>query len=177
MSGPPGPASRLWPVAIIGVLAVTVVANLAILRVASGPGASALEPDAYARAVAWDSTAAVRAASATLGWTASATISAAARGGARVRVVLVDRAGRPIDGAIVRVEAIHNREMRRVRGTLPAAASAEGAYEEALPLVRRGMWELRLDASRGNERFVASLRAELDPAPASPGAKARAVGR
>lgn len=155
-------AGRLWPVAIVGVLAVTVVANLAILQVAGDPDAFTPEPDAYAKAVAWDSTLEVRAASAALGWQAIGGIAALEGEPARARVVVTlrDREGRPVEGALVRVEAIHNRQARRIRATLPAAAGAAGAYAATLPLARPGMWELRLDAERPGELFVTSLRVE-----------------
>ena len=157
-------AGRMWPAALVAVLAVTVLANVAILRVASDPDAAAIEPDAYAKAVAWDSTAAARDASRALGWEATARLVPA---GDRVRVVvtLTDRDGLPVVGARVRVEAIHNGLARRESADLPAvatgAAADAGAYAALLPLSRPGLWELRVDAVRGDGRFVTSLRAEL----------------
>ena len=164
MNGRPGLVARMWPIAIAGVLAITVVANVAILRVASEPDAFTMEPDAYAKAVAWDSTLEVRAASAALGWQATGGIAAVEDEPTRARVVLTlrDRDGRPVTGAHVRVEAIHNRQAQRVQATLPpAGAGAEGAYAAVLPLARGGLWELRVDAERAGERFVTSLRTEL----------------
>jgi hypothetical protein len=168
-------AGRLWPIAIVGVLAVTVVANVAILQVASEPDHFTMEPEAYAKAVAWDSILEVRAASAALGWHATGRVVAVEGVPARARVIvtLCDRGGRPVEGALVRVEAIHNRQARRLRATLPASAGASGAggaagaagqYGATLPLSRPGLWELRVDAERAGERFVTSLRADLEPA-------------
>jgi hypothetical protein len=165
-------AGRLWPIAIVGVLAVTVVANVAILQVASEPDHFTMEPEAYAKAVAWDSILEVRAASAALGWHATGRVVAVEGVPARARVIvtLCDRGGRPVEGALVRVEAIHNRQARRLRATLPASAGAGGAagaageYAATLPLSRPGLWELRVDAERAGERFVTSLRADLEPA-------------
>jgi nitrogen fixation protein FixH len=154
-------AGRLWPAALVAVLAVTVLANVAILRLASDPGASALEPDAYAKAVAWDSTASARDRSAALGWTATARLEPAAAG-ARVTVSLSDRGGAPVAGARVTIEAIHNGLVRRPAATLaPADSAAAGTYVAGLPLTRPGLWEIRVRAEHGGERFVTSLRAEL----------------
>lgn len=154
---------RLWPAVLVAVLAITVVANVAILRLASDPDAGAIEPDAYSKAVAWDSTAAARDASSALGWTLIARLEpAAAGGGARVVASLRDRAGAPVEGARVRVEAIHNGLARRFVADLAPAPDA-GSYAAALPLPRPGQWELRVHAARGAERFVTSVRVELAP--------------
>jgi nitrogen fixation protein FixH len=168
-------AGRLWPAALAAVLAVTVVANLALLHVASDPDALAIEPDAYAKAVAWDSASAGAAASHALGWTAQARLDPAAAGGARVTVRIRDRAGRPVEGARVEVEAIRNGLARRFRGALPPRPERDGAdddrgtYAADLPLPRPGAWELRLRAERGTARFVTSLRVDLAPgAPGTP---------
>ena len=49
-------ASRLWPWAIGAVLLITVAANLALFHVAGSDPSFVIEPDYYAKAVAWDST-------------------------------------------------------------------------------------------------------------------------
>lgn len=153
---------QLWPAAMIAVLALTVIANLAVLSLAHDPDAAIVEPDAYPRAVAWDSTAARRDASDALGWTAVAAIGALEGAGesarADVQVTIVDRDGRPVDGASVTVEAIHNREIRRPSAEL--AARGGGAYAAAMPLPRAGLWELRVQADRGGDHFTTSLRAD-----------------
>jgi len=153
---------RLWPAAMIAVLALTVLANFAVLRLAHDPDAAIVEPDAYPKAVAWDSTAARRDASDALGWTAVAAIGAIEGAGeaahAAVRVVIVDRDGLPVDGARVTVEAIHNRERRRPSAEL--AGRGAGAYEAPMPLPRAGLWELRVRAERADDRFTTSVRAD-----------------
>jgi nitrogen fixation protein FixH len=153
---------QLWPAAMIAVLALTVIANFAVLRLAHDPDAAIVEPDAYPKAVAWDSTAARRDASDALGWTAVATIGAIEGAGeaarAAVRVIIVDHDGLPIDGARVTVEAIHNREIRRPSAAL--AARGDGAYEASMPLPRAGLWELRVHADRAAAHFTTSVRAD-----------------
>ncbi len=154
----------LWPVALVGVLAVTVIANVALLRLASDPDAGALEPDAYARAVAWDSLAAERDASRELGWSAVASLEPAGEHAA-IRVRLRDRGGEPVSGALVRVEAIRNGRARRFTSTLaPGPGEPGGTYVAMMPMAGPGLWELRLRADRGAERFTVSLRLELEGA-------------
>ena len=151
--------ARLWPVALVGVLAVTVAANVTLLIAARDPHASAVESDYYDKAVAWDSTQAVRRRSDALGWRLEARIAPVSRRAARVEVRLEDRRGAPIDRARLEVEAIHDCEPDRpVRGELRFVG--DGRYAAALPLDRAGLWELRLDADRGSDRFLASVRRE-----------------
>ena len=149
----------LWPIAIAGVLALTVGANVAVFIAARDPHAAAIEPDYYRKGVAWDSTMAEQRRSDALGWHVDADLLDASRAGARLRVTLADRDGRPVDGARVRVEAIHNLQAdERVRAEI--GGGGQGVYEAVLPLRLAGMWELRLEATRGNEHFVTSLRRE-----------------
>jgi nitrogen fixation protein FixH len=164
--------ARLWPAAVVGVLAVTVLANAAMLLVAGNSRQAFVEPDYYRKAVAWDSTLAERARSAALGWALEARLereSGPGPGrtsgpGARLRVFLRDRGGAPLEGARVTVTAVHNLEADRP--TLAAcAASQPGVYEASLPLDRGGSWELRFAAVRGSERFFVTLRRELEPGP------------
>ncbi len=144
-----------WPVAIGGVLAVTVVANGFLLRAASAPGATATEPDSYHRAIAWDSVAAAVAQAAALGWSAEARMT---RQGARLRVdvALTDASGAPIRDAIVMVTAIHNLESTH-RATV-ALAPVPNGYAALLPSSRAGLWELRITAVRGTDHWMTALR-------------------
>ena len=152
-------ASRLWPLAVTGVLFVTVLANVAMLILAGDPHASAVEPDYYGKALAFDSTLAAKARSGELAWRADATL-ARSGSGAVVRLRLVDRDGRPVDGASVRVTAIHNRQPD-ARPEAELAAEGDGAYAASMPLHQAGLWELRVRAVRGADRFESELRQEL----------------
>jgi nitrogen fixation protein FixH len=154
--------ARLWPAAIAGVLGVTVVANVVMLWAARHGDAPAIEADYYRKAVAWDSTLAARRASAALGWRADAGIGPLGRDGADVTVWLADSTGTALDGAGVRVVAIHNaRGGTTVEGTL--APRGAGRYAGRLALARPGLWELRIEAARGPDRFGAALRREAAP--------------
>jgi nitrogen fixation protein FixH len=152
-------AARLWPAAIVAVLALTVAANALLLWKASDPRGLAAEPDYYSKAVRWDSTLAVERASAALGWTAHAALGVPRAGAARVEVSLRDSTGAPVGRATVSAALLHNADPARwIRGTL--VESGGGRYAAELPLARAGRWELRLLATRGSERFVADLRLE-----------------
>ena len=151
----------MWPVAIAGVLFVTVAANVALLVAANDPDAVATEPDYYRKAVTWDSAAAVARVSAATGWRCDARIEAA---GAERQVVvsIVDAQGAPVTGAVVHVTAIHNLASR-ARAQLRLAERGPGRYVAALPSPRPGLWELRVHGTRGAGVVVADLRRDGPP--------------
>ena len=149
--------AALWPVAVVGVLAVTVGANLWLLVLSREPNAAVVEPDYYHKAVAWDSTMAERSRSDGLRWTLDATLGAAGRDGGSVTARLADSTGAPLTGARVRLEAVTNLDAaHHVVADLPE--TAPGLYAGHAGLTRPGLWELRFTATRGGERFLATLR-------------------
>jgi nitrogen fixation protein FixH len=149
-----------WPVAIVGVLAVTVGANVVLFLAARDPNAYVVEPDYYRKAVAWDSIMAQARASAALGWQVDAALRDWTPTGTRVLVLLADSTGAPVTGAGVGVELINNLSPERpVRARLRETGA--GRYEASAALARPGLWELRLLAQRGAESFRADLRREL----------------
>ena len=155
-----------WPWLIVALLAATAAGQGVMLYAATHDPTMAIEPDYYRKAVNWDSQMAQDASNLALGWTAQARVGAVGTDGADVVVRLADAAGAPVAGALVRVTAIHNLDgARHVEGTLVQGAA--GSYAARLPLHRAGLWELRVDAVRGSERFTASLRVEAPAATAS----------
>lgn len=156
--------AALWPVAVIGALVVTVVANVLLLFAANDPGGRAVvEPDYYRKAVAWDSTMAQEAANDSLGWSVDARLEAAA-GESVVRARVADRAGVPIEGARVSVVGIHNVDAGNpVAGAL--RETTPGDYEAALPFRHAGLWELRFLVQHGHESVTARIRRDLSARP------------
>lgn len=148
-----------WPLLIGLALAFTVGVNVVMLFAAgSDPNGSVVEQDYYRKAVEWDRTMARRAASAALGWTATASLGAA-EAGRTLRVTLRDASGAAIADADVSATLIHNREASTpVALTLQPAG--DGAYVATGALAHAGQWEVRIVARRGDDRFETSLRAE-----------------
>ena len=155
------PSPRLWPVAIVGVLAITVGANAWILYEANrDPNATVVEPDYYRKAVAYDSTLAQARRAAALGWQLTAEPGAFDPAGTPLALGLTDRQGRPVAGAAVMLVAIHNLDA----GHVVTARWVTGDDGRATPRVafdRTGLWELRFDARRGPERFTTDLRCDV----------------
>ena len=95
-----------WPVGLVALLAASAGANIALVIITSRDTSFAVEPNYYAKALAWDQTMAQQARNDALGWALSLRIDPGdARGGKTVTVHLADRAGAPIEGAQVAVEA------------------------------------------------------------------------
>lgn len=155
-------AARLWPIAIVGMLAVNVIATGVLMWAASDDEANAIEPDYYRKAVAWDSTLAVRERGRALGWTMDAALGVLAPDGmATVSVALADSTGAPLDDAVVSVEGIHNAHARHpLHGTLVRDPGSPGRYEARLPFRWAGRWELRIEVARDGERVPVSVRRE-----------------
>jgi nitrogen fixation protein FixH len=144
---------RLWPLGVVAVLALTVLANVAVFWAARDRNAAVVEPDYYRRAVGYDSTLAAEHRSAALGWRVEAELGEPGAGGAAtLRVRLLGRDGAPLDSARVTVGAVHNRDAARV---VRAALAPEGGgrYAAMLPLRLAGRWELDLEAARGTDRY------------------------
>lgn len=167
-----------WPLLIGLALAFTVGVNVVMLFAAgSDPNGTVVEPDYYRKAVEWDRTMARRAASAALGWTASATLgaigdaadAASATGattgagpgdGTRVlSVELRDASGAAIADADVSATLIHNREASTPI-VLALRAAGDGRYIASGALVHAGQWEVRVVGRRGDARYETSLRVE-----------------
>lgn len=150
----------MWPIAIVGVLAITVGANMYLLWETRDPTITAIEPDYYRKAVAWDSTMAQARADVALGWNAEVAFGPLSSGGARLTVTLADSAGDPVNDAAVHIEAINNVDaLHHVPGDLDH--TEPGRYEGDLPLPRPGLWEVRVTARRDSLLFTQSLRVDV----------------
>ena len=143
-----------WPVAVAGVLTLTVAANIWLIRVASSDPSFAIEENYYQRGLRWDDEMAQRTRNVELGWHLLATLAPIERGkGAELLVALNDSAIAPIAGASVTVRALHvARAGQSVDVTLSPAAG--GGYRALVPIERPGLWELRFDVHRGADRFT-----------------------
>lgn len=140
---------------IVGLLGVSVVANVILIVKAHDDPSFAVEPDYYQKAVSWDERQAARAASEDLGWRV---VVRATRD--RLEVRLFDRTGYPINDADLEVEAFHNaRASARITADLEPKGG--GLYALNRSFNRPGIWEYRLTAHRGDEHFMETLQQEV----------------
>ena len=147
-----------WPIGVATILAATVVANIVVMRIASDDPAFAVEPDYYRKAVQFDSTMAQQRQNLSLGWGFDAAIDSIGDGRqTRLAVKLRDASASPLPGARVAVMARFN---ARANDTLSAVLTEEapGTYVTTLPIAHAGVWEVRVDATHGSQRFSTSAR-------------------
>jgi nitrogen fixation protein FixH len=145
--------AKWWPAALVAVLAITIVANVALFWTANHDPSFAVEPDYYQRAVDWDSTVARRQRSGALHWQADVRLAPPEGGQATLLVMITSRDGTPLDSADVRAEASHNARGADVY-PLQLLASGPGRYAARLPSSAQGLWRVDLTVARGSDTFV-----------------------
>jgi len=153
-------AAWFWPAFIIFLLAIPVAAVTVLIRAAVNDPGFAVEEDYYERGLAWDQEAKQRAANEALGW--GFELLAGRGGGERllVQVRLLDRDGAPVPAKTVSIEAFAvARAADRLH--LEPVLADDGSWESVSPLSRGGLWEFRLEAFAGGERFTEVLRRDL----------------
>ncbi len=146
-------ASKLWPAALVAVLGITVLANVAIYWTANHDTSFAVEPDYYQRAIDWDSTVARGQRSAALGWDTKVQLAPPEGGHATLSVTITNRDGLPLDSADVRAVLSHNAQGATVY-SLRLLAAGPGLYAARVPSTAQGLWRLDLAATRGDDAFV-----------------------
>lgn len=157
-----------WPIGIVVVLSTTVIANLAVMRIATSDPSFAVEPDYYKKAVAFDSTMAQERRSNALGWVASTSVAPISTDGTtQLQVILRDDAAQPVTGATVQVTALFIARANALV-TVRLAEESAGVYSAPIAIRSPGQWEVRIDAKRDTSHFTTSLRTTVTTATAAP---------
>jgi nitrogen fixation protein FixH len=157
------PAWR-WPAIIIGLLvAHTTLMTTAAMIATHRPGESAVIPDYYNKAQAWDAYKYQLAQADKLGWKIELepTGKADVLGHKQMRLSLTDAADKPITGAIVSVHCYHLSHGDEA-ATVSATAASAGSYELTLPAQRQGFWQFDITATSGSQTFVKSVTRWID---------------
>jgi len=150
-----------WPWLLAGGLAAVVGVNSYMAVIASSDAnGSVVEPDYYRKAVAWDSTMAVQAASDRLGWRAQASLAEVSGGAAALEVRLTDAQGAAVTGAAVEATLIHNADAA-THIAVALTDLGDGRYGASPALAHLGRWEVRIAASRAGAHFVATEHTDL----------------
>jgi nitrogen fixation protein FixH len=140
------------------ILGLTIAGNIWLIRIANADPSFAVEERYYQRALDWDSELAQRDENARLGWRLHATVSPIQRGsGATIGADLRDAEGRPIAGATIAARVLHVGRAAQPLDVVLLRDSTD-TYSARVTLERPGLWELRFDVTRGNERFTAIER-------------------
>ncbi len=148
-----------WPIGVAVVLVLTVAGNIYVAVRANDDPSVSVEADYYQKAVRFDAEQALRRRSERLGWRVSLDATRRTPSEASVSATLVDSLGTAVRGAVVRFTA---RAVARANDTFTATAvENDGRYVAMLPMARRGLWDVDIEAVRGSDRFVAAQRLDL----------------
>ncbi len=139
-------ASVKWIVAIVGLLGGNVVA-MVVLAVLANNGTNQVIPDYYAKAAHYDDEMARSSASQALGWHVVVAISNGA-----IDVAVSDAAGKPLDGAEVRVTG-YQRAHASDRLDQVLAIAGPGHYRAASP-ARAGWYDVTALVTSGDAHYT-----------------------
>ena len=143
----------VWPLAVVGMLSVSMTVCAITVIAAVGDPSYAIEDDYYQKAVDWDHSREVELASKDLGWRSDATLTTS---DGVLTVALNDGDGSPVSAASVRALVFHHAR-RGDAQDLVLRSQGDGRYTAMLNRPREGQWQVRIRASRGRDRFVRTL--------------------
>jgi len=143
-------APILWPLGVIGTLCVSLSVCTITVIAATSDESFAVEDDYYAKAVAWDDTAAQRVRNEELGWTTETVVTV--RGD--VRIKLHDATGEPMTGARLRIFAFHHAARGDATETAMTETTDPGVYAASCGTPRAGVWQVRIRAESGGAVFT-----------------------
>lgn len=149
------PAAVFWPGFSVLLLVVSLSVGAVAFYLASNDPSFAIEDDYYQRALRWDASSADQRSSDALGWTLAVEVGSVARasGERSIRVLLFDAQGQPITDAQVTIEVFaHARAADR--STPALEAMDDGSYAGLFRPSMSGLWEFRVQATRGEEHFM-----------------------
>jgi len=153
------PQGRLWAFVPVALLVASVGGVGSLVAIAVRDPGFALEKNYYERAVHWDREREQVATNERLGY-GVALVLRDVTDGTELELGLTDRAGVPLRGAVVTVEAFANARSGE-RRVLRLVAGADGLYRAPLPSARAGLWEFHIDVLAGSEHVTRVVRADV----------------
>jgi nitrogen fixation protein FixH len=157
------PPHIAWPAFVIALLLLGIGSAFQALFAARSDGGAQIVEDYYDAALRFEDEQAARAASAALGWDADVEIGACENGLCAVEVTVVDRNGEPVAGLNGVLETSRPQEAgTAARIPLSPKAGAPGVYRQRVPLPTAGLWDIAVDARRGDEHFLTSARLDFN---------------
>ena len=149
-------ARLIWCGLVVGLLTLQVAMGLTAVTLAGGDASFAVVPGYHKQALHWDETQAAARKSAALGWHDDVHVAEQADvlGRRTLTVELQDRAGHAVTGATVSAVVFHHARANEAQ-TVNFVESADGQYDVELSMRQSGLWEVRLDATRSGDRFLA----------------------
>jgi hypothetical protein len=155
-------AGRIWAYVPLGLLLGMFCGLSSLAYVAIDDPSFALEPDYYAKAVAWDRNQAQGRTNDALGFALAVRqpLVVGSDGRTVIELALTDRAGLGIAGARLEVTAFPNAFATHVE-RLVLLEVAPGIYRGELKHGRPGLWELRCNVDVLSSHYSRTLRTDL----------------
>ena len=154
-----------WPLYLAGILLMSITAQSIMVYYATRPNAPRPIEDYYQKSMDWDADRAIVAASLQLGWVVSVDVPDLPHDADMPRpvdVVIRDREGQPVTGLAGDLVVIRPADGRlNTKGRLVELPHEPGRYRTLVALPAAGLWELNVDAARGDLRFVHQARVTL----------------
>ncbi|MEE4210321.1 MAG: FixH family protein [Parvularcula sp.] len=147
--------------AFVAFFTVVIVTDVVFVRLAvtSFPGEQ--EKKSYYQGLNYNETLAEKARQEDQGWRMQLVDVPEAEGDASVELRLIDRSGLPISAATVTGEIVRP-TTERGRREIVFTASPNGVYRSDIGAIERGVWDLRLSASRfGEDEIMMSAETRI----------------
>ena len=159
------PPHIAWPMFIVGLLSMSVATVVITVVAARSDGGPQVIDDYYQKAVNWDETAALQAASDALGWQADIVIPSSPGNATAspVEIILLDREGQPITDAQGTIRASRPHRADVVAERPLTVTETPGLYREAFPINQAGLWDFEIIAVQDSLRFQTVIRKEIAP--------------
>ncbi len=147
-----------FPGLVFVLIGLSLTMGVITVTLATNDPSFGLEEDYFAKAVAWDETAAQIQTNKDLGWNADVDLSESVdgKGERSVMVLITDQQGNAVEGASVEAFAYHNAR-RSATYSFDLVEIAPGRYSAGQPLSRDGKWTVRLRVTSGDDVFTASV--------------------
>lgn len=160
--------ARMWSQRWLWIVILLLLGNcfgvVMLVVAATGDPSHQVVPDYYGKGLAWDAHIAQERANRRLGWRARLAAEQVGHRDVFLLVWLLDHDGHPIRQARIDLLAFYKARAAQVlRTTLHERA--DGSYVAHLAIVRAGLWEVRLRAIRGNNRFTHTFERDISLRP------------
>jgi nitrogen fixation protein FixH len=151
-----------WPLYLAGILLMSIVAQSTLVYFATRPSAPRPIADYYRKSMDWDADRAVVEASRQLGWVVTMDVPDLPHDADTPRpvdVTIRDREALPVTGLTGDLVVLRPADGRlNTRGRLVELPHEPGRYRTLVALPAPGLWEMNVDATRGDLRFVHQAR-------------------
>lgn len=164
MNKPLIPSHVAWPAFIILLFAGAIFGTFFMMWLAQRDGGPQVIEDYYSKAVDWDKTMADRAAGDALRWQVNVSIRPPEPGQDRPTLTLAcsDSTGAPVRGLAGTVRLLRPQFAEALFETaLAEDPETPGTYRQLVPINRPGLWDIQLEASRDDARFLKTIRTEV----------------